>query len=173
MNKFTKRASLIAASLGAITAVGVASFAFFTAATSVHAEGNTQTTQAVRVTGAHVEALRPGVCADVTFTLNNDSDVLLTGVSGVRSVAVNASGGAAGHLHLAPYLHAGSTVPDLINGGGYVFEGIPANGSRTVTFKNAVCMDLGAGDDAQGQAVTMDLDLIVKQANGGEYTSVN
>jgi hypothetical protein len=141
MNKFTKRASLIAASLGAITAVGVASFAFFTAATSVHAEGNTQTTQTVRVTGAHVEALRPGVCADVTFTLNNDSD--------------------------------GSTVPDLINGGGYVFEGIPANGSRTVTFKNAVCMDLGAGDDAQGQAVTMDLDLIVKQANGGEYTSVN
>jgi hypothetical protein len=173
MNRTFKRASIVAGGVGAIASISIASFAFFTASTSVVAQGETQTVQPVRVTGAVVETLHPGVCADVTFTLNNDSNILLTGVSGVQSVALRADGGAAGHLHLASYLHNGSTATELINGGGYVFEGIPANGSKVVTFKNAVCMDLGADNTAQGQAVAVDLELIVKQANGGEYTSVS
>lgn len=173
MNRTFKRAGIVAGGVGAILAIGVASFAFFTAATSVTASGETQTTKAVTVTNATVGALRPGSCEDVTFTLHNPNDYLLTGVSGVNSVALRASGGTADHLHIAPYLHAGSTVPDLVNGGGYTFEGIPAGGEKTVVFQNAVCMDLGATDADQGQAVAMDLNLKVKAAQGGEYTSVN
>jgi len=173
MRKYIKRVGIVAGTTGAATALAVASFAFFTAATSVTATGDTQTTKAVVVTDAKVGALHPGSCEDVSFTLHNPNDYLLTGISGVNSVSVLGGGGAAGHLHLASYLHAGSTVPDLINGGGYVFEGIPANGDKAVTFKNAVCMDLSASDSAQGQPVQVNLDLIVKEAQGGEYTSLN
>jgi hypothetical protein len=173
MKRSFKRASIVAGGVGSIVAIGVASFAFFTAATSVTATGETATTKAVVVTDATVGALRPGSCEDVTFTLQNPNDYLLTGISGVNSVAVRANGNTASHLHIAPYLHAGSTVADLINGGGYTFEGIPAGGQKTVVLKNAVCMDLGASDADQGQAVAMDLNLIVKAAQGGEYTSIN
>jgi hypothetical protein len=173
MNKTFKRASIVAGGVGSVVAIGAASFAFFTAATSVTATGETQTVQPVVVTDAHVETLHPGVCGDVTFTLQNNSDVLLTGISKVNSVSVQASGGAANHLHLPTWLHDGSTAVDLINGGGYTFEGIQPHDGKQVTFKNAVCMDLGADDSAQGQNVQVNLDLLVKQANGGEYTSVN
>lgn len=172
MNKLTKRAAIVAAAVGGVAAIGTASFAFFTAATSVTATGETQTTKAVVVTDATVDALRPGSCEDVRFTLHNPNDYLLTGVSGVNSVNVRASGDTASHLHLASYLHNGSTAQNLV-GGGYVFEGIPAGGSKQVVFPNAICMDLGASDADQGQAVAMDLNLIVKAAQGGEYTSVN
>jgi hypothetical protein len=63
--------------------------------------------------------------------------------------------------------------PNLIDGGGYTFEGIPAGGEKTVVFKTPVCRDLGATDADQGQAVAVDLNLIVKAAHRGDYTSVN
>jgi hypothetical protein len=173
MNKSFKRASIVAGGVGSVVAIGAASFAFFTAATSVTATGETQSTQAVVVTDATVGPLHPGSCEDITFTLHNPNDFLLTGVSGVNSVAVRAGGDTASHLHLAPWLHDGSTATDLITGGGYTFEGIPANGQKTVVFKNAVCMDLTASDADQGQPVAVDLNLLVKEAQGGEYTNLH
>ena len=50
---------------------------------------------------------------------------MLTGISKVNSVSTRANGGAAGHLHLASYLHAGSTPVDLAVGG-YTFGPIQA-----------------------------------------------
>lgn len=172
MNKTFKRAGIVAGGVGAIASISIASFAFFTATTSVVADGKTQTTQSTSVHDATVGSLRPGSCEDVRFTLHNPNDYLLTGVSGVKSVDVRAEGGTAAHLHLASYLHDGSTANELV-GGGYTFEGIPAGGDRQVVFPNAICMDLGASDADQGRAVAVDLDLLVKAAQGGEYTSVN
>lgn len=173
MNKTFKRAGIVAGGVGAIASISLASFAFFTATSSVTAQGDADTVQAATARDAVVGPLRPGSCEDVRFTLDNPNEFPLNGIYLVNTVDVRGNGGAAGHLHLAPYLHAGSTATDLVTTGGYEFKQIPAGDSQQIVFKNAVCMDLSAPDSAQGQTVTVDLNVSLKQANGTEYTSTN
>jgi hypothetical protein len=173
MNKTFKRASIVAGSVGAVAAIATASFAFFTATTSVTTHGTTETVQAATVQGAVLSApLYPGDCEDVTFTLHNPNQHNLNGIYRVNTVSVDGSGGVAEHLHLAPYLHAGATTADLV-AGGYNFQQVLAGSDTNVVLPNGVCMDLSAPDQVQGQDVTVDLNLSLKQQNGTEYTGVN
>ena len=62
MKRITKRTLAVSAIVGSALAVSTGAFAFFTAATSVTATGQTDTTSPVRVTGA---TSRPCVPASV------------------------------------------------------------------------------------------------------------
>ena len=172
MKRITKRTLAVSAIVGSALAVSTGAFAFFTAATSIVANGKTDTMKAVAAHDAQVGTLRPGSCEDVTFVLDNGNDFPVNGIYLVNSVGVRADGDAAGHLHLASYLHAGTGAADLV-ANGYEFKQIQPGTSQPITFKNAVCMDLSAPDSAQGQAVAVDLNVSLKQANGTEYTGVN
>ncbi len=172
MKRITKRTLAVSAIVGSALAVSTGAFAFFTATTSIVANGKTDTVEAVTAQNAQVGTLRPGSCEDVTFDLVNGNDFPVNGIYLVNSVGVRADADTASHLHLATYLRAGTGAAELV-ANGYEFKQIQPGTSQTVTFKNAVCMDVYAPDSAQGQAVAVDLNVSLKQANGTEYPPVN
>ena len=174
MNKTFKRAGLVAGGVGAIASISLASFAFFTATTAISASGDTQTTKALDVTSASVGALRPGSCEDVTVTLRNTNDYPVVGIWRINTAAVQANGGAHGFVDLAPYLHNGATVQDqdatVLKS---LYGPIDAGTTKTFVLPNAVCMGLAAPDSAQGQPVTVELNVSLKAANATEYSELN
>lgn len=169
MNKNLKRAGIIGGTLGAITAVAFASFAFFTTATHVTAEGNSGTSTALSARNVAIsEPLFPGFCSDVTFTLDNPANG--HDVNGIRSVVGYDFGGEPGvNTYLAmPYIEKGTPNSVLVQHG-YDFQPIAAGQSRQVVLKDAICLSPNAPDSAQGKHVVVNLDFDFKTTVGTEY----
>ena len=153
MNKTLKRAGIIAASIGAITSVGIASFAFFTAAGSVTTSGKTGTTQVVTARdGVISPALFPGTCSDVHFTLHNPSDQPLVAIRAITKVDFGTPDAVTNsYLHLPYIATEGVTGNQVLVDHGYDAMPIPANGDRQVTFPNAICLSPDAPGQRPGQ----------------------
>ncbi len=174
MNKTFKRASIVAGGVGAVASIGFASFAFFTATSSVTAQGATEAVQTVEARDATISpALYPGDCSDITFTLHNPNS---HAVNGIRSITKVDFGSADTNLNAnlrLPYINAeGPTSNSVLIANGYDFQPIAAYADRQIVLPNAVCLTQLAPDSVRGKDVTVNLSIDFKQTVGTEYTGL-
>lgn len=147
--------------------VGGFAAAVFTMSGSVQADGHVATPTSPTAT-AHIAALWPGECSDVTVTFANDNEhaVILDGIAGTitQQPSADERGRNVGH--------GGSTTDPVVwRGASDALEDrvIPASGSATFTISDAVCLSAAAGAEVAGDDVAASISFGFHVPAGTDY----
>lgn len=153
--------------LGLAAAVGIAT-AQFTTNDSPWADVTIASTQHLQSTATVNGAVWPGDCNDVVLAVYNPNPhaVTVTGIgnTGFRNSSDNTASENGNANRLEDFLYQ-ADVHAALNG-----KVIPANGSKTLTVPNAVCLRPQADDARQGDTIQAGYFIAVSVNAGTEAT---